>query len=246
MPCPRWPCNLCLLGVQHSAGLVEVEAALIIVRAQYMESKVTRYQLEMAEAAAMQAVSDIEKDMERQGGYEAVRRYVIDRFARPYSAFPSSSSTSRTSTTVRPSQGPIPGPPSSAPPRPPPPPLVPPPSFAGKAQSSSSTPVAAPTAAPMAKQSEAANTAASAAPQRPLEYKWQVKTGKANKRKWTDALPALNERLEAAYTQGFCSTTWDWDGWTYYYEFGNEMMQTSPGEEGTERPIRRILKEPDE
>ena len=94
----------------------------------------------------------------------------------------------------------------------------------------------------MTKHSDAANTA-SAVPPRPLEYKWQVQTGKAKKRRWTDALPELNERLEAAYTQGMCSTTWDWDGWTYYYEFGNEMMQTSPGEEGTERPIRRILKE---
>ena len=72
------------------------------------------------------------------------------------------------------------------------------------------------------------------------EYKWQVKTGKGKRQKWTDACPELDDVLERAYTQDFDSTTWNWDGWTYYYEFGSEMTQTSPGEESTERPIRRV------
>ena len=63
--------------------------------------------------------------------------------------------------------------------------------------------------------------------------------GKGKKKKWSDAHPSLNTRLEEAFQAGMDSTTWTWDGWTYYYEFGTTMTQTSPTENATERPIRR-------
>jgi len=73
---------------------------------------------------------------------------------------------------------------------------------------------------------------------------WQVRTGKAKRQKWSDCDETLAAKLEYAYQHGVDSFTHDWDGWVYYYEM-SELMQHSPGEEGTERKLRRILRQED-
>ena len=83
----------------------------------------------------------------------------------------------------------------------------------------------------------------SAADEELSEFKWQIKVGKPNNLRWEDAFPELNTQLEAAYSLGHDATTYSWDGWIYYYEFGNVMKQTNP--EGVERAIRRIRHDED-
>ena len=69
------------------------------------------------------------------------------------------------------------------------------------------------------------------------EWVWQVRAGKKHSY-WATVADDCARILEHAYQNQLDSTTWDWDGWLYYYEMST-MMQTSPGE-GTERRIRRI------
>ena len=145
-----------------------------------------------------------------------------------------------------------------------PPPAVPPASFASRAASASTASRLAPEqgradassgAAPTSSSSHAlvpregaaASSAAAAAPEYPAtpqQWVWQVHAGKAKKRYWKTVSDDLQEILEHAFVNGLDSTTWKWDGWTYYYEMG-EMMQYSPGPEGEERAIRRVPAEPE-
>ena len=53
---------------------------------------------------------------------------------------------------------------------------------------------------------------------------------------WVDE--DLNRHLEACFQRRIYETTFDIDGWTYYYDL-LALTQTSPSEEGTERRIRR-------
>ena len=73
----------------------------------------------------------------------------------------------------------------------------------------------------------------------PVAWTWQVQTGTGKKRKWTVVSDDLAALLEDAHANGLQSCTWDWDGWVYTYDM-LAMIQRSPGEAGTERPIRRI------
>ena len=72
------------------------------------------------------------------------------------------------------------------------------------------------------------------------EYKWQVKTGKMEWMRWSDASPELDEHLEAAYNLGHDYTTWRWDDLEYSYILGPHLFFQTNIRTGTERPIRRI------
>lgn len=76
------------------------------------------------------------------------------------------------------------------------------------------------------------------------KYWWQVKKGPAGKRKWGWVNKHVNDRLEDAFEEGLPETDADIDGWTYHYDLVN-MVQTSPGEAGTQREIRREIWEED-
>ena len=60
--------------------------------------------------------------------------------------------------------------------------------------------------------------------------------------KWGWVSEDLNRHLESMFQLGEGETTFDIDGWTYYYDL-LAMTQTSPAAEGTERPLRRMTYE---
>ena len=71
------------------------------------------------------------------------------------------------------------------------------------------------------------------------EWVWQVRAGKKKNAYWLTVADDCAAILEHAYQNGLDSCTWEWDGWTYYYEMGT-MTQCSPGDAATERRIRRV------
>ena len=89
--------------------------------------------------------------------------------------------------------------------------------------------------------SGASSSSAGADPSEPPKerFGWQVKKGRKGKMKWGWVGEDLDRHLENMFQQGEGETTFDLDGWTYYYDL-LAMTQTSPNEEGTERPIRRV------
>ena len=94
------------------------------------------------------------------------------------------------------------------------------------------------TSAPAASSRASAPATGSGASSSEEKYHWQVRKGKRGKQKWGWVDADLDQHLEAAYQMGLGETTFDIDGWKYYYDLV-EMMQTSPSADGTERQIRR-------
>ena len=236
--CKHWPCGWCTLGLRHDAGMDAVERALQAARVMYSEAKATRFQLEFVEAAAMELVS---KCPERaSSSRDEVRRHVMEDMARPMSVWRKRPGSS---VLVDEARSGVRGVPASlqwlAPP--PAPPLSSSTLATVPKAASSAVPPPPPSAAMIG--SGGVTGSSGAAASSPTQYKWQVMIGKGKRQKWSDCWPKLDTHLEAAYTSGMDSTTYDWDGWMYYYEFGDEMMQTSPAESGQERPIRRVLRE---
>ena len=71
------------------------------------------------------------------------------------------------------------------------------------------------------------------------KYWWQVRLGKAGKRKWGWVDDNVNCHLEAAFDAGATECWADRDEWTYHYDLLN-LIQTSPGPAETKRELRRV------
>lgn len=211
-----------------------VEASLSSAQTMYRERRIDEFQLEMVEAAAMHLMlpSDLFEGIDET----ALRWAVRQQRKGPFNIW--AAGATRTALEATGKQE------AARPPSAPPPPPASTPQEAGGLQSGSASRWL--TGAVLPADQEVADSGGSASSSRqPVlsEYKWQVKVGKKGKMKWRDADPSLDSRLEAAFVGGWDSTTWCWDGWTYYYELGDTMTQSSP--EGSDRPIRRIRRDED-
>ena len=130
--------------------------------------------------------------------------------------------------------GPVPGPPIR--------PTSTPNKIGGASSSSAGpgpVPDSAAAAVPAAKSKSAAPPGLEAQQER---FGWQVRKGNAKKKSkmyWGWVGEDLDRHLENMFQQGQGETTFLIDGWRYYYDL-QAMTQTSPGEETTERKIRRV------
>ena len=70
-------------------------------------------------------------------------------------------------------------------------------------------------------------------------YHWQVRKGRKGKMRWGWVDEDLDRHLERKFQEGVGETTFLIDGWKYYYDL-LAMTQTSPGDDATERAIRRV------
>ena len=129
MPCEAWPCALCTLGLQHWADMKDVENALSTVRTRFQMKEVSRFQLEMVEAAAMQAVLELKGETDAAAPF--IRKFIMESFARPFNVFRSSGQSSLTGDDDHASDDQMP---------PPPPSRLPPPSPAGATAKRSAAP----------------------------------------------------------------------------------------------------------
>ena len=70
-------------------------------------------------------------------------------------------------------------------------------------------------------------------------HHWQVRKGRKGKMRWGWVDEDLDRHLERKFQEGVGETTFLIDGWKYYYDL-IAMTQTSPGDDATERAIRRV------
>ena len=69
---------MCTLGLDHNAGLHDVEATLTSFRSKFDRKQVTEFQLGIIEQAAMQAVWELRFD--KAASVDDVRKYFHDSF----------------------------------------------------------------------------------------------------------------------------------------------------------------------
>ena len=70
---------------------------------------------------------------------------------------------------------------------------------------------------------------------------WQIRTGKARKKQWSDRWEDLAAKLEFSFVNKIDFFTHEWDEWTQYCEMST-LTQTRPGEETNERKLRRVFR----
>lgn len=71
-------------------------------------------------------------------------------------------------------------------------------------------------------------------------WHWQVRLGRpGGKKKWGWCSNELSAHLEHCLQNNIWETTFEMDGWMYYYDL-EAMEQTSPGTNATERTLRRV------
>ena len=233
--CQEWPCAFCALKVPHTATLRGgVYFALKLAQSSFRDQRINEFQVEMAEAAAMHLMSQSDDF----SGFSAqeIRDMVLRTRQAPFNIFArrSAAITADTTTTANV---------AICPPAPPPPPPVQNVYVHRPSSASSSGVSRASVKRARDEEPRSVGAACSTSDVALSEYKWQVMIGKGRKTRWSDACAELDRTLEEAFIAGRDSTTWRWDGWLYYYEFGSTMIQTSPSESGTERPIRRIRRD---